>query len=93
MKWLKLGTSGLLVTLSLPLYRLQDWAVVVFPSTNLITALLILWFSFFVLFPLKLLLPKINIWIHLGLIVILGTLSSKYGPLTRQATLEPKLTH
>lgn len=93
MKWLKLGTSGLLLTLSLPVYRLQDWAVVVFPSTNLITTLLILWFSFFLLLPLKLLFPKINIWIHLGLIVILGTLSSIYGPLTRQATLEPKLTH
>jgi hypothetical protein len=93
MKRLKYLFAGVFLFLSLPVWRLLDWANVIFPIQFLITASLVLWSLFFVVLPLKLLIPKMNRWICLLVIACIGSLSIIAGPFTSQTTIEPTQTH
>lgn len=93
MKRLKYLFAGSIFLLAFPAWRLLDWANVTLPFPLLITASLVLWSVCFILLPLKLLMPKINRWIILLLMLCLGSLSWMAGPFTGMTTIEPELTH
>jgi len=93
MKRLKYLFAGLILIISLPAWRLLDWANVTLPFQILMTFSLIIWASFFVVIPLKLLIPKMNRWVSLLLILCLGSLAWIASPFSDQTTLEPTLTH
>lgn len=93
MKRLKYLFAGCLLLLSLPVWRLLDWANLIFPVQFLITGSLVIWGICCVVIPLKLLIPKMNRWIGLLLVLLIGSLSLTAGPFTSQTTLEPTDTH
>jgi hypothetical protein len=93
MKRLKYLFAGVLLLLSLPIWRLLDWANLIFPVQFLITGSLIIWAVFCVVLPLKLLIHKMTRWHSLLILLLIGSLSITAGPFTSQATLEPTETH
>jgi hypothetical protein len=93
MKWIKIIISTILFGVSLPLLRLQDWALVVLPSTILKTTLLGIWFAFFIILPFKLLSPRLTGWISLGLLCSLCLMANLTGSFTNQTIFEPELSH
>lgn len=93
MKWFKLGFAVLLLFLSFPFWRLQDWAVVILPFPSLITSLMVIWSGIFVSFPLLLLWSKMKGWMGLLIMLMVGVAVWFSGPLSNQATLEPSLNH
>lgn len=93
MKWFRFIAAFLLLIFSLPIWRLLDWAVIVFAKEALSTALMIFWGLLFILLPLKLIMPKLNWKPGLSFLIILGSLSWISGPLTTSTTLDPELTH
>lgn len=93
MKRLRYLFAGVLLLLALPIWRLLDWANVIFPVQFLITGSLILWSLFCIVIPLKLIIPKMNRWHSLLAILMIASLSITAGPFTGQTTLEPNQTH
>ena len=93
MKRLKYLFAGLILLLSLPAWRLLDLANVTLPFQLLITTSLILWAIIFVFLPLKLIIPKINLWIIFLLLLSWGSLTWIAGIFTSQSSLEPTYTH
>src|SRR5689334_20061273 len=93
MKRIKHLFAGVILLLTLPTWRFLDWANVTLPFKFLITASIVFWAAFFVVLPLKLLLPKMNRWIMFLLILCLGSISWITGPFTGMTTIKPDLTH
>lgn len=93
MKWFKYIFASLLLLLSFPLWRLQDWAVVTLPFPTLITALMVVWSAVFVVFPLLIFFPKIKGWMGALIIPLIGSLTWLASPLSDQTTLHPEHTH
>ncbi len=93
MKRLKYFFAGCLLLMALPVWRLLDWANVIFPIQVLITISIVLWATIFIVLPLKLILPKFNRWIGLSVVLCIGSLTIIAGPYTAQTTLEPTQTH
>lgn len=93
MKWFKYGLAALLLILSFPFWRLQDWAVVILPFPTLITALMVIWSGIFISLPLLLLLPRMKGWMGFLIMLLVGVSVWFSGPLSNQATLDPSLDH
>jgi hypothetical protein len=93
MRRLRYLFAGLILLLALPVWRLLDWANVTLPFQTLTAFSIVLWSSAFVLLPLKLLIPSMNRWISILMLLSFGTFAWIAGPHTNQATLEPSRTH
>lgn len=93
MKRLRVLFAILLLLMSLPLWRLQDWAVVTLPFPALITLMMAFWSAIFVALPILLLKPKLKGWVGLIIIAIFTLYSWLATPLSNQATLNPDLNH
>lgn len=93
MKRLKLLFAIILLILSFPAWRLQDWAVVTLPFSSLITVMMAFWSAIFVALPLLLIMPKMKGWMGWLLIGVFTLSSWLATPLSNQATLNPELNH
>lgn len=93
MKRLKNLFAGLILLMALPIWRLLDWANVTVPFPLLVTLFQTIWVSLFIICPLSLMISKFTRWYILLSIIICAGLSYLTGPLSNQATIEPKLTH
>jgi hypothetical protein len=90
---LKLLFAVALFLMALPLWRLMDTLVWIWPGQYLYAIVFFLWGLFFITLPLWLLKPRLLPLISLVIIISLSLLSWGTGPLSDQATLKPDLNH
>lgn len=93
MKRLKILFAIILLILSLPAWRLQDWAIVTLPFPLLNTAMMVAWGCIFVAFPLNLILERFKWWMAFLLVLAIGFSAWLATPLSNQATIDPNLNH
>lgn len=93
MKWLKWGLVALLFILSLPVWRLLDWAVITISHKSLFSFLMLVWGFSFIFLPLKLLMTRLKWHYSLPFLGLIGLLSWVSDTLTTTSTLDPEQTH
>lgn len=93
MRRLKVLFAIFLFLLALPLWRYLDFLVWVWPDELLYASIFFFWLLFFVILPLRLLIPKL----HAALLLISSALLALYawhlGPLSEMAADSPEHTH
>ena len=93
MKRLKVFFALILLLLALPFWRFSDILAIISPFHWPLSLALTCTFAFFVMIPLKLLLPKIKTYLLIILILCFGSLSWWANPFSKMATTEPTFNH
>lgn len=93
MKRLKIFFATVLLLLALPFWRYCDVLAIISPFHWPLALALTVCFAFFVLIPLKLLLPKIKTYVLIILLFCFGSLSWWSAPFSGMATAEPTFDH
>lgn len=93
MKRLRYLFAAFLLLLALPVWRFVDMVAIASPFEVLLTLSLVLWFSLFLMIPLKLIYEKIRTGVLIALIVAFGGLAWFTSPLSKMATTEPDFNH
>lgn len=93
MKRLRNLFAGVLLLLSLPVWRYIDLVAIASPVEFFLTLALVLWFSLFLLVPLKLFRPQTKPLIFLLLFLCFGSLAWTTAPVSKMATDDPTFNH
>ncbi len=93
MKLARIIIASFLLFLALPIWRMIDWAVIIWPSTYSLASILGIWAAIFLCLPIKLLRPTVHPAVMMLPFLIFWGGSISTEPLSKMATNSDKHAH